>query len=155
MQGHLPLSGMTRIAQSLLSTEGLVEVDLHFGRDEEKIRYVKGHLETTLVLQCQRCMEPYNYAIIADFASGIVGSVKDADRLPKRYDPIMSEDGNLNLSEMVEDELIISLPIVPLHKQNECKVRIKQDFSSKEIKEVPKDNPFKVIELLRSQRDKK
>jgi uncharacterized protein len=106
---------MSRLRSSLSSDEGEVRVDLSFGVDEEGIRFIKGHMETCLILECQRCLEPFSYEIIGDFMSGIVRTEKEADRLPERYDPLLVPESSLVLGEMIEDELIISLPIVPMH----------------------------------------
>ena len=148
--GILPIKDMTRLCSSLGSDEGDVTVDLMFGIDEEGIRYVKGRMTTSLVLNCQRCLEPFKYEIIGDFMLGIVRTDKEADKLPDRYDPLCVPDLTLVVSDMIEDELIVSLPIVPMHKADDCKVRQSFEACSNE-----RENPFKVIESLRSKRSDK
>ena len=148
LRGTLPISKMTRLCPSLASSEGEVAVDLVFGVDEEDIRYVRGQMTTCLMLNCQRCLVPFRYEIIGNFMLGIVRTEEEADRLPKRYDPLCVPDLSLVISEVVEDELIVSLPIVPMHAVSECKA--KQSIESHSIET---DNPFGVIESLRSKRD--
>ncbi len=151
LSGFLLIKDMPRLSSSLFSEEGKVNVDMIFGIDEQGIRYVKGHLATHLILQCQRCLESFKYEIIGDFLSGIVHTEKEAEMLPERYDPLVVTDGSLILGDMIEDELIVSLPIVPMHDAKQCKARLPFESNSKAEE---RENPFKVIESLRSKRNK-
>ncbi len=152
LQGTLPINEMTRLKSGLASDEGGVDINLLFGVDEEGIRFLRGHLKTDLIVQCQRCMETFKYGIIDDFMLGIVETEEQADELPERFDPVVVKDEELSILEVVEDELIVSLPIVPMHKSEDCKV--KMPFKADSDDEAESDNPFKVIELLRTKKDK-
>ena len=47
---------------------------------------------------------------------------KDKDELPDVYEPVEVDDhGEINLFQTLEDELILSLPIVALHAEEDCK----------------------------------
>lgn len=153
VEGMLPINQLTRLSSSLFATDGEIDVSLAFGIDEEGIRYLKGHIETSLILQCQRCMGSLVYEIIGDFTSAIVNTEEEAEKLPPRYDPVLTEEGMLNVPNIIEDELIISLPLVPMHDPKDCQVKLPLEAASGE--KVEKENPFKVIELLRSKRDTK
>jgi uncharacterized protein len=154
LSGALLIKDMPRLRPSLFSDDGEVTVDFLFGIDEEGIRYVKGHMTTCLILVCQRCLESFKYEIIGDFMLGIVRTDKEADKLPERYDPLLVPDLSLILSEMIEDELIVSLPIVPMHKMDECTAKQSLESSSNDVV-VERESPFKVIESLRSKRSDK
>lgn len=154
LNGSLLIKDMPRLCSSLFSDEGEVSVDMTFEIDEQNIKYIKGHLATHLTLQCQRCLEPFKYEIISDFLLGIVHTEEEAERLPERFDPLVVVDGALMLSDMIEEELIVSLPIVPMHDPKHCQAHLPFESDSKASAEVEKENPFKVIELLRSKRDK-
>jgi uncharacterized metal-binding protein YceD (DUF177 family) len=60
----------------------------------------------------------------------------------------------LFIPDVIEDELIVGLPIVPMHDLKDCKVVLPLIAKSEAIS-IEKENPFKVIELLREKRDKK
>lgn len=151
LQGVLLIKDMLRLRDSLLDDSGSVGVEMEFGIDEQGIRFVSGHAETQVKLQCQRCMEPYIYGIITDFVSGLVKTEEEAKDLPERFDPVVTEDGTFQIQERVEDELIISLPIVPMHDPKECKVKTPNVLlDSDQVSEGERENPFKVIEILRT-----
>lgn len=154
LHGNLPIKDMERLSMSLAANKGEVAVDINFGIDEQGIRFLRGHLEAHLALQCQRCMESFNYEIISDLLLGIVQTEEDAKELPERYEPLVIKGVDLFIQDVVEDELIVSLPIVPMHELEDCKVTLPLVTES-EAMTMEKDNPFKVIELLRTKRDKK
>lgn len=147
IDGTLKLIDMHRLAAGLAESSEPVKVSLEFGVDEQKITYMRGHLETTLSLQCQRCMEPYSYEIISDFALGVVTTLEEADALPERYEPAMAKDGQLALRELIEEEIILNLPIIPKHEPEHCKVTM-PTAESGEAQGKGK-NPFHVLESLK------
>ncbi len=146
--GCLLINNMQRLAPSLYSNEGEVVVDLSFGADEEGTRFCRVQLKTELVLQCQRCMEPFVYGIISDFLHGIVQSEREAETLAEHYEPVIAQDGLLIVQDMIEDELILKMPIVPMHPDLECKVKLPVTDSTW-MKEEERQSPFKVLKLLK------
>ncbi len=153
LQGSLFLKDMPRLCSSLQSEDGVVEIDIHFGVDEQKVKFLKGHIATKLLLQCQRCMGSYEYDVTDDFALGILTSEKEIEALPSSYEPVIVSDGSLSISELIEDELMMSLPIVAMHETTHCKVKLPWVAQSGSAIEEEKESPFKVIEILRSKRN--
>lgn len=151
LHGKLLLKDLPRIAPSLFVAEGEVDASMHFDIDRQKIRYVTGHVQATLTLQCQRCMEPFTHEISADFNDAIVSSEEEAKKLPAHYDAVMMQEGNLNVHDMIEDELLINLPIVFMHDPENCKVHLPvMVLGDKDaLAKAEKENPFKVIESLK------
>lgn len=154
LEGSLLISGMARLTPSLFATDGQVAVDLEFGIDEQKIRFARGHVATSLVLQCQRCLESFQYPMVNDFLLGIVKTEEEAEKLPDHYSPVIAAEGTMIIQDLVEDELIIGLPIVPMHAPQDCKVKTPLVADS-DVVEESGANPFKVIEILRSKRTSK
>ena len=152
LQSTLPIKNMQRLCESLGNNEGDVQIDIHFGADEEGIRFVRGHIDTTVSLQCQRCLESFTFEIASDFASGIVHTDEEGDKLPQRYDPLVAKDATLFISDLIEEELIVSLPIVPMHDVQTCKVKLPFLPDNTVSEEPGPESPFKVIEILRSKR---
>lgn len=155
LHGNLAIKEMHRLCTSLASDEGNVEVDINFGTDELGKRFLRGHLTTQLVLQCARCLESFDYAITSDFLLGMVQTDEEADKLPESYDPLVIKGIDLFIQDVIEDELIISLPIVPMHEVAHCKVVLPLATQTGAVPALEKENPFKVIETLREKRDKK
>jgi uncharacterized protein len=153
LDGVVRVVDMHRLGTSLCAASEPVQVNLQFGVDEQKTTFLKGHLQTKLALQCQRCMEPFMYEIISDFVLGIVKKLDEVDALPEGYEPALTKDGQLALRELIEDELILNLPIIPRHEPEDCKVALPLADSGWE--QGKGENPFRVLELLKRKQKSK
>lgn len=150
LDGTLKIADMPRLSSNVIESGDPVAVNLQFGVDEQKITFLTGHLQTKLTLQCQRCMEPFIYEIMSDFALGIVSTLDEANTLPEQYEPALATEGNLALRELIEDEIILNLPIIPRHEPEECKVKLPLVDSGWE--QGRGENPFNVLESLKHKR---
>src|SRR3990167_3466110 len=143
LDGLVKVADMQRLSSNVGSQDDLVAVQLQFGVDEQGTTFLKGHLETKLSLQCQRCMEPFVYEIISDFMIGIVNTLDEANALSELYEPALAKDGHLALRELIEDEIILNLPIIPKHELDSCKVQLPLTDSEWEQKKA--ENPFQIL----------
>src|SRR5438552_479114 len=110
-QNKVKISDLARLKALALPDDTQILVNLTFGVDEQGITFLRGNVATTLKLQCQRCMEPFNYEIISDFALGIVSTIDESNDLPEQYEPALVNEGMLPLRELIEDEILLNLPI--------------------------------------------
>ncbi len=151
LDGIVKVSEMQRLGANIADHDAIVTAKLQFGRDEQQITFLHGHLETSLNLRCQRCMEPFVYEIISDFSLGIVNTLDEANALPERYEPAMAVEGSLALRDLIEDEILLNLPIIPRHEPEDCKVKLPvADSGEKEGKGA---NPFQILESLKEKRN--
>lgn len=146
LTGTIQINELSRLSAYLSAKQGEVALELKFGIDEQGINFLKGHLQTTLNLECQRCLEPFSYEIISDFALGIVKTLEEANALPGHYEPAMAQENNLEIRGIVEDEIILSLPIIPRHAHENCKVKLPVEDT---FEEEQKMNPFQVLASLK------
>jgi uncharacterized protein len=147
LHGLVRITDMPRLGMSLTSNEGTVGVELKFGKDEQGLTYLKGKIQAKLTLQCQRCMEPMLYEIISDFALGIVTTLDEANALPSHYEPVLTKEGMLALRELIEDELILNLPIIPKHEAADiCNIQLPKAEADE------RENPFHVLQALKGQK---
>lgn len=152
LDGLLNISDMPRLLALAQNTDNKVSVHLNFGIDEQGVTYLKGNLKSQLVLQCQRCLEPLTYEIMSDFALGIVKTLDEANDLSAVYEPaIAKEDGSLALRELIEDEIILNLPIIPRHEEEECKVKLPVADAGWE--EEKSKNPFQILASLKDKEE--
>ncbi|SCZ58927.1 YceD family protein [Thiohalomonas denitrificans] len=153
--GKLPLADMDRLAGSLVNSEGSVEVTLRFGTDERHLAIVNVKLQTELTLTCQNCLEPCSQSIEVETTLGIVRTESEAARIPRAYEPLVVGDEPLSVKELVEDELILALPIVPRHFED-CLPRAATEevpeSGSEAADRKERDNPFEVLRRLKKER---
>lgn len=149
LQGVVPLNRLARLLPDLLSDQGDVAVELVFGRDAAAgIPWLRGKLRATLKLQCQRCLEPFDYEIISGFLLGIVKSPEEAEHLPAGYDPLVAEGGEIVVQDMIEDELIVSMPVAARHTPDRCRAMIALAESA--AASQPQKNPFEAMGVLKA-----
>lgn len=149
IEGRISLAKLARLAPSLRSTEGEAEASLRFGIDAGGMPNVSGHVRATLILQCQRCMQNMTHEVDAQIRLGIVTSRKAAENLPEYYDPLLVVSGEeIQAADIVEDELILALPVVAMHEAAECPAgkTIPQQLSEAAPK---RENPFAVLAELK------
>lgn len=155
LSGRLQLAAMSRLAPSLLSTEGMVLVTLGLGVDDAGFHYLIGTLRTELQLRCERCLEKMSLAVERDVALAFVRNDAEAERLPSEYEPVYIESGqSVQLTELVEDELILSLPIVPTHGEGErCELAAEYQTGLEQDKqETAAKHPFAVLAELKGKK---
>lgn len=146
LEGQISQKALERLSEIVLEPEGDVEVKLEFDRDQQRLRVVKGHLTATLNLKCERCLEPVVKKVESNFQLGIVLSDDQAKNLPGYYEPLLVEYDSMPVYEVVEEELILSLPMFVYH--DDCNMQ--QIEEPQEFEEAPKkENPFSVLTDLK------
>lgn len=146
--GSLPLAVMGRLRSSLHDTHGKCRFTLEFGRDALKIAYLQLTLEATLPLQCQRTLERFELPVRIEQRLGLVRNEAQEAALPEDYEPVLVEDdGALHPLELIEDELILALPVVPLRPDSDA-VDIVWPVQAPEMEDAP-PNPFAALVTLK------
>ena len=70
-------------------------------------------------LECQRCMRPLTVPVDTVVKVALVTSEADATRVPAELEPVLSAGGRTSIGELISEELLLTLPIVPLHAGDE------------------------------------
>ncbi len=151
LEGTYAVAEMPRLLASLSEEQGEIAVELQFGIDEEGIRYMRGRLRAELGLQCQRCLETMRYPLETELSLAIVSGEAEAEMLPEHYDPLFVDAEPLYLKDLIEDELLLALPIVPRHPEGECGIESGNSGDDEEVGEPEqKDNPFSVLASMKT-----
>lgn len=120
LSGKLPLTNFSRLADMLTQEKGEVEIYLQFGQDDERIPYIKGTLKTCLRLACQRCLKTVDYPLEISISLSPVFDEIASKKLPDRYEPLLLEEDQALLLDIIEEELLLNLAIVPKHEDIKC-----------------------------------
>jgi DUF177 domain-containing protein len=115
LRGRVELARLVRALPQLDSQEGELEVVLELGRDEDGTHCLAGSVQGRLVLLCQRCLEPMEYPLDVTFRLGLVHNEEQIHALSDRYEPLLITGEPASLAEVLTDEVLLALPIVPLH----------------------------------------
>ena len=157
IEGDTPLVELKRLAEDCMgeltgyvswSVQGAMAAD-QSGKDAVWL-----HLEakTTVPLTCQRCLHPVpvallleqDYRFVADEATALVED--DASQ----EDLLVLED-NFDLIALIEDELLMSLPLVPMHPACVSEQAPTSKEEAAMLAEA-KPNPFAVLAALKTRK---
>jgi len=148
-EGTLPIAPLSRLCGALAGTDGLLHYELDFGRDELGISYVDVRVRASLALVCQRTLEPFMLPVAVDTRLGLIRQERDEAGLPPDCEPLLvAEDGRLNPADVIEDELLLALPLVPLNPDSS----LPDDVTGHEpdpAGEGRSENPFAVLRELK------
>jgi len=147
-QGKLPLAAMGRLRGSLANVQGDVAYDIEFGKDEIGVAHLRVRADANLPLTCQRTLEVFGLPVHVDAKLGLITREEDEAALPSNYEPLLTVDGQIKLADVIEDELILGLPVVPLRPGFEAApARVWSD--AEEPQDEPQRNPFAALKKLK------
>jgi len=156
IKGIIPVSRLLRFCDLIAANDGDVQVDLKFALDDSHRRVIEGILDTKVQVICQRCLEPMQIELHDEFRLAVVESEKQAEALPKSLDPWLSEDIKLVLAEVVEEQLILCMPIVSYHEHScieklsfEATKNTQSGSESAAAKGASTPNPFDILKKLK------
>lgn len=151
--GEVSLDKMHRLADVVLSPQAKLKVSLQGQHDELDFPVISGQMAVKLTVECQRCLKPVDILIKAAFLWSPVASDEAARELPDTHEPILYEGKPLNLVELLEDELLLNLPIVNYHADSACDIPAAYKATEAEVQSTPKENlthkPFAGLEYLK------
>jgi uncharacterized protein len=111
---EMPLAELPGLPLELLAGDGRVQVKLRFGR-EQGFAIADVQLQARLQVICQRCMEPMPLAVDTSSPVLVVESEREAQEAPAGWETFLAPDGRLSLAALAAEELLLAVPIVPLH----------------------------------------
>jgi uncharacterized protein len=154
IEGRWPIAELERLAGSVLSIPAGAAVAWH----------ASGHLErrtgaepqacidlaahASVVVQCQRCLEPLPMDLIVERRFRFAADERAAQALDAEIeDDVLAMTPALDLRQLVEDELLLALPLVPRHEH--CATPLGRGATANA---EPRASPFRILETLRNPR---
>lgn len=147
LHGSLPMAGMERLGSLLAAKPGDVTLSLTFDLDPDlRVAVLHLQLQAELELSCQRCLDTLKHPVAIDRRLGVVMNELQAEQLPEEYEPLLATPEPLFLRDVIEDELILCLPIVPRHAEHVCGLKMKEETLS----ETATSHPFAALAELKN-----
>jgi len=149
-EGRLQPDALPRLRAATLTIEAPVTLQVAFYRDMGGHCVAEGRAATTVSLTCQRCMEPVRLELDAAFRLGVVEDDAAAAALPEDLEPQVVGHHALTPATLIEDELLLALPVVARHADPaDCGSRARH-MSAGEAAQNERNNPFSVLKDLKS-----
>jgi uncharacterized protein len=102
-------------------------------------------------LTCQRCLQPARHTLEVDRVIRLVEGEEAAERLDEESEEdVLELMRQMDLMDLLEDELILTLPIVPRHEQCPYPLMVSEEASAHmEAEDAAPANPFAVLAQLK------
>lgn len=151
LRGEAAISEMPRLQDQLASPEGVVSYFLRGVRNEKGEALLELTLEGGCQLRCQRCLQalPYTISTVSLLMpvpeaelqrslaeGGDLDEEDEVDRIPA--------DAHLDVLALIEDEILLGLPLSPRHDFGICEAAAGSAFEGEQ-------NPFAVLRELKKQ----
>jgi uncharacterized protein len=119
LEGELEIARLPRLAGLLHSRAGSVRASLQFRQRGLGLPAATLELATTVELICQRCLEPFELPIAERTEVMFVEPGEAGASIAEDVEPVELDDGRLLPAQLIEDELIVAIPLVPKHARIE------------------------------------
>jgi uncharacterized protein len=147
---ELPLARLQRLSDQLSGKTGVVDVDVLFGTDEEGRRHLSGTLDARVQVACQRCLQDMELDLHCELSLLVFDTEDEVQELPESRDAVtMTEDG-LDVVALIEDELILSLPMIPMHADVGCNRVLNALKQGEGPVAEERPNPFAILAGLKA-----
>ncbi|RKZ90636.1 MAG: hypothetical protein DRR19_09475 [Candidatus Parabeggiatoa sp. nov. 1] len=149
LKGHVALAQMERLHDSLCDVQGDAHIDWSFAMDDKQRPTISGSVHAQLPMLCQRCLQPMLWPVDKRVALVILThEPTENEELPAGYEANTLINTPNSLITLIEDELILALPIVAIHSicpSNEYQL---QETLAEDL--TFQNNPFYVLSKLKN-----
>jgi len=151
LEGEIPLANLPRLSGLLVDPQGMVRFSFTFRRGEKRRPRITGTVRANLALECQRCLEQMQLPVDVNIDLAVIEVPAEAERLPEQCDPILADNGRIRLLDLLEDELLLAIPQVPMHDASICQLVEHGPHTNislpvgGEHDECDRNNPFAVL----------
>ena len=138
---------MARVTDRLAKDEGEVSFRVSFELDTEGRPQARVEVSAKPWQRCQRSLEPFRAEVSGGSTVGLTDDPEDAARMPGDREPYVMQSGRVQLLDLVEEELLLALPLVPLNPDADLPAA---DSVGEAIPADREENPFAALEPLRN-----
>ena len=153
VSGFVASEKLVNMRDILVGENARVKAMLNFLKDKTGRRIITGELTATIEVACQRCLEPLELLIEDDICLFLVEDDESAKSLDKNYEGWICSTHKLCLAELIEEQLILALPLVSVHSDSSCSQNALKYSSRLGDADDPKraQSPFEVLKSLKKQ----
>jgi len=153
MQGNIAVAKFERLVEALYPegasqrAEGNVEIDIEFSRGVRGRPQFQLAVKAILNAECQRCLGEVSFIVNSVKKMLVVKDEAALEQVSAEFEPVLVVDEDkLSLMPIIEDELLLSLPLMVKH--DDCRMAV--DADSGEVEELEERiNPFAVLGQLK------
>ena len=126
LSGEFTAAESDRLGDILDPSHGAVQYTLSGGLQGGR-PVLRLHIEATVRLECQRCLEPFSMPLTIEPVLLVARDEVELSRWEAEdglLDAIQA-DSRLDVQKLVEDEILLGLPLVPRHPDGGCEATLR------------------------------
>jgi uncharacterized protein len=156
MQGRWPLAQFERLLDGWPADAPLPDGEVQWSATGEQRkpgalepeRWLHLEASTQVWRECQRCLQPVAQPLTLERSLRFVRTEDEAARLDaESEDDVLALENAFDLRALVEDELLLALPLVPRHEH--CPQPLAVPSQPGEDEAPARENPFAALARLR------
>jgi uncharacterized protein len=149
LEGEIVARDLARLNDSVEAISGALKVSLQFSLDESRQTMISGKASVCVDVVCQRCLDLVNVEINTDIALQVVWSEDQLANVAPGYEAWVVVDKIADLHIVIEDEILLALPIVNYHNIEDCTGSALNTKADTDLEEASIDSPFSVLQQLK------
>ena len=149
LEGDIAVADLSRLSSSVVAVSGPLKASIQFEVDESRKPVAKGSAVVDVDVICQRCLDSVNIELKADFALQVIYSEDQVANVAPNYEPWLVVDRMANLNTVIEDEVLLVLPIVNYHRVEDCTGDTFLEKVAAKGEEAVVDSPFNILKQLK------
>lgn len=144
--GELSFTALPRLRELLADTKGGLQVHLSAGMAGGRATF-SGSISGGLWLSCKRCGAHFVWPLQSEVDWRVVRNEAEEREVLSDHEPVVVEDDELPLREVIEDEVLLSLPMLPRCETCENEVAALPEVAPVPLEETPRpaENPFAAL----------
>jgi uncharacterized protein len=157
LSGHDSLLKYERLAQEAKGLHPDLIVDWQADGEVRTTHGIGGQIwlrlavRATFPMTCQRCLAPVDVPLEVDREFRFVADEATAEALDdESEEDLLALSREFDLRELIEDELLMALPLVPRHEECPAPVRMASSDEDFEEASAEKPNPFAALASLKT-----
>ena len=124
-RGSADISDFARLAEVLPESRGAIMYQVRGFVDGERRPCLEVAVETALALVCQRCLGRLHWPLKLGRRLYLAQGEDEAERLEAGAAlaadaEVLVAGGVVDLAALVEDEVLLGLPLIPRHEEGQC-----------------------------------
>ena len=130
------IEDLARINGIASNNSDKIKVNYSFYLENNTTPCLDGEVSLIIYLTCQRCLEELPVSLNLNFSLAFVKNESQEEELSKHLEIYLFEGEELSLMDLISDEILLSIPMVPKHNLD-CLSSFKEHNNYEQVKESP------------------
>lgn len=153
LEGSVPVAELRRFSELLADNSGDVHLHIVFSRGDQGLTRVSGTVTADVHMECQNCLQTFSRQLSSELGVTIVRDEQGLERLAEEEDGYVCSEPQLSVRDLLEDELLLTAPMIPRHG-SKCPAEQKGQESSAPAGDTRTYKPFAgLADAIKKQQD--